>query len=522
MTSATLPQSPSRAEFGPRLGIGLRRATLLLLGFGLGWRVLRYALCFPFWGDEAYLNINYLHRGFAELATPLEYSQISPIGFLWLQRAVYAILGGGEYALRLMPLLAGITALLLFSRLAHRALSGRAALLATAIFAASYYLVRHTCESKPYAMDLLAGTLLLWLGESWLQRPASARRATVFAIGAAGGVWLSYPAIFVAGGVLVVCGVLALQVNRRAVLTWLAAAFAVSASFACFYLLFAVWQCDSASGSWLEDYWRESFPPLTQPLACLWWLVKVHTGRMFAYPTGGQNFASAPITFLCLIGAITLWRSRQRRLLALFIVPALLTLLAAALRKYPYGGSARVALHLAPAICLAAGAGLATLLERLRRPETCERVQGLVLGGLLVFIVGGAVRDTARPFKEHEDIQARAVMRRLAPLFPPSDGVAAVNPLYGSWGPPEGPKFEQTLRYYYELHTGRRLDRLSPDPAQAAPHWLLAYRERALGPTREFVETQLARRGLQISSTQTWPLSGEGHSLTVYQSAPLP
>ena len=59
-----------------------------------------------------------------------------------------------------------------------------------------------------------------------------------------------------------------------------------------------------------------------------------------------------------------LWGTGRRSLLLMLTAPFVLTLIAAALRLYPYGGSARVAQHLAPPICLLAGMGIASLLKR--------------------------------------------------------------------------------------------------------------------------------------------------------------
>src|ERR1019366_2491614 len=50
--------------------------------------ILRYALNLPIWGDEGFLGINILDRSFHDLLRPMEYIQVAPLGFLWLQRAV--------------------------------------------------------------------------------------------------------------------------------------------------------------------------------------------------------------------------------------------------------------------------------------------------------------------------------------------------------------------------------------------------------------------------------------------------
>ena len=51
---------------------------------------------------------------------------------------------------------------------------------------------------------------------------------------------------------------------------------------------------------------------------------------------------------------------RLEDLLLLLLTPFVLTFLAALAGKYPYGGSARIAQHLAPSLCLLAGTGAAS------------------------------------------------------------------------------------------------------------------------------------------------------------------
>src|SRR5439155_9489699 len=109
-----------------------------------------------------------------------------------------------------------------------------------------------------------------------------------------------------------------------------------------------------------KGYWQGSFPP-AQPAALLTWLGQVHTGNLFAYPFGGHHGGSSVTCLLCLLGIGQLGRARRWELLASALCPFALTLFAAALHRYPYGGSARVAQHLAPAICLLAGSGLAAI-----------------------------------------------------------------------------------------------------------------------------------------------------------------
>jgi len=489
------------------------------LALGIAWRGLRYALCFPFWGDETYLNINILHRGYADLLEPLEYSQIAPLFYLWIQRFQYNVFGGGEYALRAFSFVAGVTALLAFALLARYQLAPRAAAIATGIFGASYYLVRHTCESKPYAGDLAVSTLLLFAAVHWLREP---RRLTAPLLGAfigAAGVWLSYPAIFVAAGIgLAVLSAVFRTRSVKAWIPWIIYVVAVAGSFLAFYALFVAEHSATVRGSWLEDYWRGSFPPTDDLLALSGWLLTVHTGRLAAHPLGGAGFGSVLTTLACVVGAVSLFRARRGRVVLLVLLtPFIMALGAAALRLYPYGGSVRVSMHLAPAVCLLAGAGAAVLIDRIGKHSVSEIVGGVIGVILIILPIGGMIKDCVAPYKSKEYRAARRAMREVCGKFDPDDRIVVVNPKYGTYGPPDGPKFDSTLRYYLVLYTGREPLWHGASTALAGADWALAYQGPDFGPTPERVRELLAAAGLALESHyQTYRFSdttGAGMSL---------
>ncbi|MBN1489865.1 MAG: glycosyltransferase family 39 protein [Phycisphaerae bacterium] len=147
-----------------RLTLGGLMAGLIALN--LLWRTVRYALAMPIWGDEAFIIMNVIHRDFAGLIAPLEYGQVAGLLFMWGEEAVARLLGYSEWALRLPPFVCGVLSMLAFWRLARATLGQRAALLAVGFLAAAYYPVRHAAEVKPYAGDLLASIVLLWL--AWM------------------------------------------------------------------------------------------------------------------------------------------------------------------------------------------------------------------------------------------------------------------------------------------------------------------------------------------------------------------
>ena len=74
-------------------------AALVLLGAVL--RIYQYAADRSLWLDEAALAHNIIQRGFGQLVAPLDYAQIAPLGFLWLEKCAVVLFGSSEYAFEL-------------------------------------------------------------------------------------------------------------------------------------------------------------------------------------------------------------------------------------------------------------------------------------------------------------------------------------------------------------------------------------------------------------------------------------
>jgi hypothetical protein len=440
------------------------RLGVLIVLVGVAWRVGRYAACFPLWGDEAFTAMNVVLRDARGLAdAPLEYDQAAPLGFLYAELAAAAALGVSEYALRLIPLLAGVAALVAFWRFAGGSLDRRSALLAAAALAAAFYPVRHGAEVKPYTLDLLVATGLLALGWRVMRRGRARWSWASLAAVAAVGVWFSFPAVFVVAGV---CMCLAGAMVRERAWKRLAAlagvALAAGMSFAAAYVVFIGPQFRALESGFVGWYWREAYPPVAEPWRLPWWLLKVHTGNMLAYPYGGKNFASTLTLVMVIVGAVSLWRRGRRGLVLLVLSPLPATFVAAAMQRYPYGTSARIALHVAPAFCLLGGAGLAATIRRLlprRRAGAGVRLAaiGMAVGAVVVLAL-----DVARPYKTLASRQNRRAVRAITSRVAGGDHVIVANsPGPSRHAPRLAGACSAPFRYY--------LTRLSPVPVRWAP-----------------------------------------------------
>lgn len=426
---SALDESPLKAR--PGRGPRLRTLFLALLALGIAARLVRYLLNFPLWGDEAFVAVNLLGRSYRELVQPLVYNQIVPLMFMWAELALAETLGYSEYALRLLPTVAGIAGLLLFWRFLREHFDVRSSVLALGFLAAAYYPIRHGAEVKPYSTDLFIALLLLWLAGDLLKHPRSLLRWALLLLAGPAALWWSYPAAFVVGGAGLT--LLALGIRQRSRGTVLAAILFGVASAGSFWLCFTLYAkahsvAAASQGLNAIQMWDAAFPPLARPWLLPWWLIESHIGNLLAYPVGAKNGGSILTAVLVVVGSIRLARARPL-LLMLLLSPLPLNLLAALLQKYPYGSTVRISMYMAPAFCTLAGCGLLTLLRHFLKPAGRRRGVQVAAGVLALIPLLLIVMDCINPYKKGSNYEAREVVRELAAHVAVNDEVVVLNSL---------------------------------------------------------------------------------------------
>ncbi len=412
----------SEAQRTRRL-IALTKAFVVL---GLLVRAWRFLLCFPLWGDEAALAANLLDRGFAELLRPLDFQQVAPFVFLWIELAVVKAFGFGEWSIRAFPFVCSLGSVILFRHVAGRLMRGVPLLLAVAIFAVAYYPVRLAAEAKQYSLDLLVALVLLAFAIECCRPPTHARWLWWLAVASPLALALSYPAVFVVGGLsgVLLCVLFTSRnqltrktqaLDRSAWVAYLLFNLSALGAFAALYLIHMRPQFQATIDEGVMGvYWARAFPPLGDFVDFARWLVSVHAGQMFAYPIGGAGEGSGLFGFLCVaVGCVYLFRQRKFFPLVLLLSPFALTFVAAVMKRYPYGGFARTSQYLAPSICLLAGLGLARLIERTRRENAQRWAVAICVVLLAAWGMGTMVRDCLRPYRTEHDQRVREFAQRL-------------------------------------------------------------------------------------------------------------
>ena len=344
---------------------------ITLCACGVYIRFREYLFNRSLWLDEATLALNIVNKSFSQLMTmPLE-NATAPLGFVLLSKMVTMAGGDSEYALRFIPLCAGVVSLILFIQFLRQYGDRRAIPPALILFSLSYALLRYSTEFKPYSSDVLIALLILWGGISTLSRKFDFRYALRWGVGGGMLLWFSFPSVFVLGAVgMALFGRFASAQSWKELRNL---GVALALWFLSFYMFYSFSVRHIASNSSLENYWVKNFMPF--PLDTFDDLLWV--GESFAamlaysvYPGGIQPVFLGLIAFVA--GSYAVFRKKWDVFLML-LMPLVLALAASAMHRYPF--SDRFLLFYVPVICFLISEGLMFLI--LRRPSKAFR-PGLV------------------------------------------------------------------------------------------------------------------------------------------------
>lgn len=338
-------------SLGKRIADHLRDADLAVtvawvaIAAGAFIRILHFVDRRSLWTDEAALATNIVQRGFGGLLQPLDGNQGAPVVFLWLERIMVLVGGNNEYALRFLPLVAGVALLPLVYLLGRRIGSPAVGAGATVLVAFSPSLVRYATEVKQYSTDALLAVGLILLAIRLVDGDHT--RRDLMAIAAVGSVaiWSSHPAIFVLAGV---GAVLAAGVVRTRDWGGLLPVVGVGATWAVSAAALYVVSLRKLEGNeFLTTYWQDGFVPRPVSVGgALRWI-----GDASVSITSDPLGLAFPVVGIaaCLVGLVMLARSKPWRT-AMLVAPLPFLLVAATVERYPFQG--RLVLFLVPLLLL--------------------------------------------------------------------------------------------------------------------------------------------------------------------------
>lgn len=359
-----------------------------LIVLGILFRLRQYLFDRSLWLDESFLALNIIRRSPVELLGPLDYGQGAPIGFLWLQKLAVHSLGSGEMVLRLVPFLAGIGSILLFTVVARRFLSPGAVLIAVGLFSICNPLISYSSQAKQYSSDVAIVLVLYLMASSLLDAKLEIIRLILVSAAGAVAVWLSHPAAFVLAGL----GLSSLWISARKN-DWLAMlkiSIVITIWSCSFLVCYLVSLSDLSHSQTMLDYWKGAFAPF--PLSSLesaTWYVKSFFG-IFAYPVG-LTFTGIAAVAAMLGGMQIFWKNQGR--FFLLILPTAITLLASGLHLYPFQG--RLLLFIVPSAILLIAAGLASIPRE--TAGTIPLLRSLLIGFLFFHPLAHVSREFLQP-----------------------------------------------------------------------------------------------------------------------------
>ncbi len=405
-------ERPINPEPLVRAVLGRMPRTLIVIGLGL--RLLVFLEDRSLWFDEMSLWGNIAQESPFRFDHPLTGDQLAPFGFLVIERMVATVYGTGRMALRLVPLLAGMGALLLFSRLASRVLPERPALLALALFALSDDLIYYSSELKPYSVDVFVGVGMVLATVGSLGVSPTRRWVVLMALATALSPWWSFPSAFIIAGCGLALVIESIARGRRGdTIAWILVGLVWLTSFAVAY---------RASKSILTPYttmyafWDFAFLSPAEPGR--WLDPGKASGILLELFVNPLNLLAPINRWLAILGPMALllggivWLARRFPAVVLaLIMPAVLNALASELKFYPIHG--RLSLGLVPLGFLVVAAGTEWV-WRFDPTRSKLAYKGVLILSLAYPLLAGPYESMSRrprEFNAHGDLHANVFVR---------------------------------------------------------------------------------------------------------------
>lgn len=323
---------------------------------GIAVRLWQYFANPSIWVDEAALARNILDRQPHQLFNSLDYAQVAPPGFLLSIKLSTMLLGASEYALRLIPVAAGIASLILFFFVARTVLRPVASVVATFMFSIAVPLVFFSSNLKQYSSDIAITLIIIIIAIRLFTLTLTSRNAYVFAFIPIPLLFCSQTAVFpltIAGATLFIDALASQRSDKNyrfaMIVSWAIAALAVAA--------YSSISLNPVSKIYLFRFWEPAFMPRQGWDTWLWATTKnVFAGQTTSNVLNGSLGYAWPELFatLVVIGSIALLKKHPKNA-ALVAGPVLLVLLASALYLYPFGN--RMIIFLLPLLLLMTVAG---------------------------------------------------------------------------------------------------------------------------------------------------------------------
>ena len=238
-------------------------AVVILIGAVL--RSIQFFGATSLWFDELTSALNIQSRSFYQLATQqLDYNQVAPVGFLYLEKISALIFGENDFAYRFFPWLLSLISLPLFLQISKKFLSGTYLLGSLILFSGSYAAFIYSGQAKQYSGDLTACLLLVWISLFLLDKKPNKWLIFFFAITGSVAILSCFQAVPLSLFLIAFLGVNFLRskvLNEHKFIIVIAFVWSLAALLNYYYSQTAI---GNTVKSAMSDYWANSnngFPP---------------------------------------------------------------------------------------------------------------------------------------------------------------------------------------------------------------------------------------------------------------------
>ena len=487
------------------------RVLVLLIALGIALRAWAYFSNVSLWLDELLISRNILGLPLSHLLTkPLLLDQVAPRGFLLLEKLAVDTLGRNELALRFFPFVCSVASVLLFHRLASRALDGWAPVFALTLFAIGIPFIQYGVEVKQYIFDATAEILLLYLALTLRGPETTTRRLVLTGLAAFLIIWFSQASVVVMGGIGAALSIEWLINRDRRIPRALLITIPLWASASLVAVAAGLRSMTPSTREFMDDFWGTGFMPLPFTVTGLVRWLWSQTLSFFTDPTLLRYPLPLLFVALSLLGVVSLWRTRRGVALTL-LGPFALATLAAAAHQYPLRG--RLMFYLAPGVLIAIAAGI----EQLRR---WTAARGRPLGGV---VAAAALVPPAIAFANghppYEIENNRALYAQLQQKRQPGDVVhifplSRIGTLY--YGERYGLKLGEWRTSVCDRNDTRAFVRDVDQYRGVRRLWLVSGGSRPYRSARPAVRDYLATIGVRRDSMVFPSLTREGIWLDLY------
>lgn len=310
----------------------IEKFLLFCIFIGILLHIIPYFYHRSLWIDEAMLVSSICTRSFSTLiATPLDWGQSSPIGWLFIVKLLTSLFGTSVTVLRMWSLISCIISMFLIYLILKGKVKDNYALLITAIFMITNMFIYYGNEAKPYMSDNMFCLLTLFIWQKYKENKISLWICCLFYSFI---LWFSFISIFfIASCMLIELVGLSIESVKRKNISFYKY-LSLSLVLISFIANYYVWISKSAGNAGGAEYWANlKFPLIPKSLSDIKLSILLIRQLVGFYPL--------PIAFLfiCLnvyyIFNVTKTLKDQSGIILPFIVSLILLFVASSLGYYP-------------------------------------------------------------------------------------------------------------------------------------------------------------------------------------------